>query len=171
MVKGAIFSPNGKYRYSLTREWDKELPKITFLMLNPSTADGTTDDPTVNKCISYAQSWGYGGLIVVNLFAHISTDPRGLFNSNNPTGGFRNFDEINAMAKQCDKVICAWGHSDIISRLDPSSYYVKNLTKVIKDKLYYIEMSVDGVTPKHPLYLSSSIQPIKFNLHETPETV
>ena len=167
MRKEAIISPSGKFRYSLVREWDTELPSIMFLMLNPSIADGTINDPTVNKCIKYAQSWGYGCLFIGNLFSYISTDPQGLLNENNPTGGWRNLDEINAMAKLCDKVLCCWGHSDIISQLDPNLEYVKNVTRIIKDKLYYLEMSVDCITPKHPLYLNASLQPIKFNLHET----
>lgn len=71
-----------------------------FIMLNPSTADGEVDDPTIRKCLSYCARWGCDrpldrtatispdrlyrytltrpGLIVVNLFAYRATDPRDL---------------------------------------------------------------------------------------------
>lgn len=47
-----------------------------FIGLNPSTADETQDDPTVRRCIRYAQSWGYGALYMTNIFAFRATDPR-----------------------------------------------------------------------------------------------
>lgn len=36
----AELSPDGVYRYRLDRAWDDSLPRLVFLMLNPSTADG-----------------------------------------------------------------------------------------------------------------------------------
>ena len=58
MEKGAIISDCSKYRYSLWRIWDKEKPIFTFIGLNPSTADHIQDDPTINRCINFAKSWG-----------------------------------------------------------------------------------------------------------------
>ena len=63
----AEFSEDGRYRYYLTRRWDKCRYPIIFAMLNPSTATAEIDDPTLRRCIGYARKWGYGGLIVVNL--------------------------------------------------------------------------------------------------------
>ncbi|HDR2355042.1 TPA: DUF1643 domain-containing protein [Enterobacter roggenkampii] len=39
MIKDAIFSPCGKYRYSLSRVWDDSKPYTLFIGLNPSYAD------------------------------------------------------------------------------------------------------------------------------------
>lgn len=66
------------YRYSLQRTWTRGAPRVTWIMLNPSTADGLTDDPTIRRCVLLAQSWGYGGISVGNLFAYRATNPRDL---------------------------------------------------------------------------------------------
>lgn len=86
MKSEAILSVDRKYRYVLTRTWDETLPNIMFVGLNPSTADETTDDPTIRRCINFAKSWGYGGLYMVNLFAYRSTNPNNIRIVDNPIG-------------------------------------------------------------------------------------
>jgi uncharacterized protein DUF1643 len=66
----------GAYRYSLTRVWDEALPTITFVLLNPSTADDQQLDPTLRRCVSFAKREGYGGMITLNLYAFRATDPK-----------------------------------------------------------------------------------------------
>lgn len=80
----ATFSGCGRYRYRLTRELNGALfagsgRAITFIMLNPSTADANADDPTIRRCKGFARGWGYGRLIIVNLFAFRATDPRDMW--------------------------------------------------------------------------------------------
>ena len=82
---GATFSPCRRYRYTLWRQWD-ERPPATFIMLNPSTADETANDPTVERCQRRAQAMGYGGVRVANIFALRSTDPRALYTAEDPVG-------------------------------------------------------------------------------------
>lgn len=86
MEKTAIISEDEKYRYQLSRCWDETKPRILFIMLNPSTADANIDDPTIRRVISFAKSWGYGGVYVGNLFAFRSTDPKGLKQIADPVG-------------------------------------------------------------------------------------
>ena len=86
MKSEAILSVDRKYRYVLTRTWDETLPNIMFVGLNFSTADETTDDPTIRRCINFAKSWGYGGLYMVNLFAYRSTNPNNIRIVDNPIG-------------------------------------------------------------------------------------
>jgi hypothetical protein len=74
MNNAAIISEDNQYRYQLLRVWDETLPRILFIMMNPSTADATKDDPIIRRVISFAKSWGYGGVYVGNLFAFRSTD-------------------------------------------------------------------------------------------------
>lgn len=71
----AVFSGCGRYRYRLTRELGGKLT-LTVVMLNPSTADGSKDDPTIRRCKGFAKDWGYGRLVIVNLYAFRATDPR-----------------------------------------------------------------------------------------------
>ena len=64
----AYFSKDRIYRYALWRIWNHNLPKVVFIGLNPSTADEIEDDPTIRRCMSYADNWGYGGYIMGNIF-------------------------------------------------------------------------------------------------------
>lgn len=76
---GATFSECRRYRYRLWRYWDRSKPPLCFLMLNPSTADDLSNDPTVERCQRRALAMGFGGLEVVNIFAFRSTDPAALY--------------------------------------------------------------------------------------------
>jgi hypothetical protein len=76
----------GEYRYMLTRLWNEKLKRLLILMVNPSTADGCEDDPTLQRCIHFAQSWGFGSLVVVNPFALRSSTPAVLKAHRDPVG-------------------------------------------------------------------------------------
>lgn len=66
LTSSAALSPDGIYRYNLTRTWGAG-PIATFLMLNPSTADADVDDPTIRRCLGFAKSWGCSSLRVANV--------------------------------------------------------------------------------------------------------
>src|SRR5690554_6900188 len=81
------------YRYTLTRSdygdapWlSMHEPRLLWIMLNPSTADETADDPTIRRVKAFTRRLGYSGLTVVNLYAMRSTDPRGLWAAADPIG-------------------------------------------------------------------------------------
>jgi hypothetical protein len=76
---GAVISPCTRYRYRLWRYWSGGDGICCFIMLNPSTADGERNDPTIRRCIDFARSWGFAGIEVVNLFAWRCTDPKELY--------------------------------------------------------------------------------------------
>lgn len=84
--RGALLSEDGRYRYRLWRLWDELAPVMTWVMLNPSTADAEVDDPTIRKCIGFAKQHHYGGIVVVNLFAYRATDPKELGKVKDPVG-------------------------------------------------------------------------------------
>lgn len=76
--RSAVVSDCGRYRYRLDRIWDTALPAVTFIMLNPSTADASNDDATIRRLAGtngFARRWGCGALIVVNLYAWRATTP------------------------------------------------------------------------------------------------
>ena len=58
----ACFSDDRAYRYTLRRNFLIGEGTVGFVMLNPSTADETDDDPTVARCVSFALRWGYSAL-------------------------------------------------------------------------------------------------------------
>lgn len=103
----------GRYRYTLSREWDAEMETLTWLMLNPSTADAAKDDPTIRKVMGFTKRAGYGSLLVVNLFAWRATDPSDLRTEiRRPSGdpeGPENQEAITVAARITDAVVCAWG--------------------------------------------------------------
>src|SRR4051794_40545206 len=109
MQRRACFSQCGKYRYSLTRQWNVDRPSICWIMLNPSTADGFQDDPTIRRCIGFSQSWGAGGIEVVNLFAFRATQPTALFAARNPIGPQNDGHLIGSVTRPDRRVIAAWG--------------------------------------------------------------
>ena len=143
----ALLSEDKLYRYQLLRVWDETLPRVLFVMLNPSTADATKDDPSIRRVISFAKSWGYGGVYVGNLFAFRSTDPKGLKYVKDPIGE-NNIQHIQTMVGLVDKIIYAWGNN----QKEP-----KWLSEMVPTP-YCIDISKKGV-PKHPLYLKKDTHP------------
>ena len=108
----AILSPCGRYRYRLERDLGALTATrgaVAFIMLNPSTADATTDDPTIRRCIGYARAWGYARLIVGNAYAWRSTDPAGLWTAGPGPVGPDNDQHLEQIARDAEPVVCAWG--------------------------------------------------------------
>lgn len=98
----------GEYRYLLSRVWDRALPKRLYIMLNPSTADGEDDDPTIRRCTGFAVLHGFGGYDVVNLYALRATDPSTVAKHPTPVGP-ENDDWIMRTARDAGEVVAAWG--------------------------------------------------------------
>ena len=161
VTSGCILSDCKRYRYSLTRSWDSSKPRVMFMMLNPSTADGEKDDPTIRRCIGFAKSWGFGSIEVGNLFAFRATMPEHLILEKDPVGP-ENRQWVNAAAQFAQMIVCAWGNRDIVKRLS-SKLGDDFIPMDWLDKLHYIELSLSG-TPKHPLYLKKSLHPQKFDI-------
>lgn len=143
---------DGRYRYWLTRVWDSKKPMLGWVMLNPSTADGNVDDPTIRRCIAFAMAHGYGGIVVCNLMAFRATDPSNLPMDHEFAMGPFNLYHIGAELRGLD-VVCAWGANpkavgwhqiDTMKRLADSA---KNI--------YCLGRTLRGY-PKHPLYVPAS---------------
>lgn len=147
MKKAAILSDDKLYRYQLSRIWDDSKPSILFIMLNPSTADADTDDPTIRRVIRFATSWGYGAVYVANLYAFRSTDPKALKHAEDPVGK-ENVAHITQLIGIVDKVIYAWGNN----QKEPT--WLSELVQIP----YCIDLSKKGI-PKHPLYLKGELLP------------
>ncbi len=106
VTRTARISDCGAYRYLLGRVWDPGLFKVSWVMLNPSTADGQLDDPTVRKCMGFSRRWGFGGLVIVNLFAFRATKPVVLRYADDPIGPENELFIRKAMESP---TIVAWG--------------------------------------------------------------
>lgn len=106
----ATISECGRYRYALERRIiGVDGPNLCWLMLNPSTADATQDDPTIRKVMGFTRRNGYGVALVVNLFALRETDPRKVRAQLADAEGPLNCAAIMQAAAISDAVVCAWG--------------------------------------------------------------
>lgn len=158
--KAAVLSACGLYRYRLERTWDDALAPALFVMLNPSTADATVDDPTVRRCIGFARSWGCGGVVVVNLFAFRATDPAALLSAADPVGpdNFRHVIDAIEVDKPA-KVVCAWG----AHRLPPMGNEMVARIRMTGRELHCLGMTMAGC-PRHPLYVPASADLVPFKV-------
>ena len=149
------FSKSKLYRYSLKRAWETDANnQILFIGLNPSTADNQRDDPTIRRCVKFANYWGFNSLEVVNLFAFRATDPMDLFNEESPIGPYNDF-WIKRAYKRSTLAVACWGSAGV--HKDRST----EVTKYLKN-LFCIRRNKDN-SPSHPLYLNSKLSPIPYN--------
>ena len=152
--KNATFSDCRKYRYALSRTWNGKKKTILFIGLNPSTANEKIDDPTIRRCINYAQNWGYGSLLMVNLFAYRATMPSELKNVKNPIGNDNDL-HIIELSKKADLAVAAWGNEGTLLNRD------KEVKKLIPN-LMCLKINKSG-QPAHPLYQKKDLKLIKYS--------
>ena len=152
---GAKFSSCRRWRYLLWRCWDPSKPVANFLMLNPSTADEFQLDPSCTRARNYAQRWGYGGLIVTNVFGWRSTDPAQLKLVKDPVGRGNDAAIVQA-ASEASLVVCAWGNHAL--HLERAHKVLELLSDV---QLHSLKINGCG-QPAHPLYLPSKLRPRPF---------
>ncbi|QCE32441.1 DUF1643 domain-containing protein [Acetobacteraceae bacterium] len=156
----AIYSGEGNcYRYTLTRIWDTEKPRILWIMMNPSVATETEDDRTVAKCQRLSRKWGYGSMNVGNSFAYRATDQKRLLEVSDPVGP-ENLQYLICMAKESDKVILAYGTPQAKQLQAQGTKIAQALAKE-GIALYALKISTKN-RPYHPLYLSEDSKPIPF---------
>jgi len=104
----AEYSACGRYRWRLRITWDPERPLVRFVGLNPSTATERADDATVRRCKAYARAWGFGGVVMTNLFAWRSRDPRALRRTPDPIGTRNSLRFLRRAGGH--SVVAAWGN-------------------------------------------------------------
>ncbi|TVP68103.1 MAG: DUF1643 domain-containing protein [Leptolyngbya sp. LCM1.Bin17] len=148
MERSARFDPSGSYRYRLTRQWQPSCPWLTIIMLNPSQADATVDDPTLRRCQGLAQSWGFGAIDVVNLFAYRTAHPRRLKQASDPVGPDNDAVLLTAAA-QANQILLAWGNWGCLYHRDRA---VLALLAPYQDKWTCLGRNRTG-QPRHPLYV------------------
>ena len=153
-VRGqAGFSRCGRYRYWLRRSWDSSLPQCAFVGLNPSTANATTDDPTLRRCIDFAKQWGCGSLLMVNLFSLRATDPRELFGADDPIGPRTNL-WLRRAKRESQLIIAAWGNGGALQGRGDT-------VATLLGDVRCLGVTATGM-PRHPLYCPKTTSPVPF---------
>lgn len=181
-TRGAIISDCGTFR---TRLWRNShvFGRMTFIMLNPSTADGEQDDPTIRRCLAFTKREGLGCTVVVNLFTHRSSTPRSLWEGNDPSGpdafyAIRDAIQESFTEEQTlewsrdlgkelpfDRIVCGWGAIPTGAppwfrgmhrdHADEVIGYAKQMGR----KLWCLGKTANG-SPRHPLYVHGQ-QPLE----------
>lgn len=185
---GAEISPCGTYRYRLWREWRNhpapaqwdmwtnadgspvvdgagqqlgEPKACVFIMLNPSTADGEQDDPTIRRCAGFAKAWGYDRLEVLNLFAYRATKPKDLLSlrhERDPVGenNLRAFRQVLSPSRTVGVIICAWGaHGAHIGQDETALGWIGDQQR------FALGLTKEG-HPRHPLYVHGDASLVAF---------
>lgn len=151
----AVFSSCGRYRYQLHDSWDDALPVLPWILCNPSVA-GAVDaqgqprsDPTARKGRGFSQRLGYGAMVFANLFAYVSTDPKGLKAAGYPVGPENDRHILEACARGDGGVVLAWG---ALGRGLARAREVEQLVRDAGYQLLCLGHTRDGL-PRHPLML------------------
>lgn len=150
--KSAIFSEDRKYRYALWRVWNQSRPLRLQIGLNPSTANEISDDPTITRGITRAARDGFGGFLMANLYAYVSTNPEVLLGGGEFVG-IENDAYLKQMIALAGQTVCGWGSFPAV---------VKRANAVLEmiPEPYCLGINKDG-QPKHPLYISYGVSLVK----------
>lgn len=143
------------YRFALGRTWDVAKPSALWILLNPATADHDSDDRTTLRLTVYAESWGYGGFVVVNLFALRSTDPKRLRYAADPVGPGNDDVVLRAATLAGSDPVCGWGNQGAFRGR------AQAVTEMLaKDGVTLTALAVTALgNPTHPLYLPRYLTP------------
>jgi hypothetical protein len=156
MAGSAIFSSDVQrgWRYRLTREWDAALPTVNFVGLNPSTADEMVADPTVRRCLGFARKWGFGKLLMTNIFAWRATDPSDMRRQADPIGQ-ENDEHLRQAAREAQMVVACWGEGG------RHRERWREVEELLEPRVRCLGTNLSG-QPKHPLYLAGDLEPELF---------
>jgi hypothetical protein len=152
----ARISECGTYRYWLTRGWDDTRPALLFVMLNPSTADASIDDPTIRRCVGFARRDGYGSVAVANLFAYRATDPKALLTCADAVGPLNDQYLGMALTERARRglpTVAAWGAHAPAGR-------VADVLAIAPDADWRCLGVTKAGAPRHPLYVRGD-QPLE----------
>lgn len=165
----ANVSECGRYRYGLERRWDRSLPMLPIIMLNPSTAYASVDDPTIRRCMAFARRDGFGGIAVANLFAFRATSPEAMKAAADPIGpdGIEALDVLLSAAASINRpVLAAWG---------AHGSYRDRANEVVASAMDWgAQLVCLGTTrdghPRHPLYVRADQPFVPFGSTAVPTT-
>ena len=159
MTGGATISPCKRYRFKLWRTWYESQSllgskqraghdAVLFVMLNPSTADASEDDPTIRKCIGFAKRWGFEALTVVNLYPLRATNPDALTAWSDQDALWEN-DRIIVDERDSHRlIVAAWGAGAV----KYGRHRIERVRNLLGPHVMCLKKTQDG-HPWHPLYV------------------
>lgn len=158
VAKSAVVSePDGIFRWSLSRSFDREGLVYLFLGVNPSTADHTIDDQTVKKWNGFVERFGGSKYLVGNVFSYRATDVKKLKYPNDLFGS-SHYEYIDAMIAECDVIVPCWGSRSKVPK-ELHYHFDRMLRRCVSSgkPIKHFGLTASG-DPKHPLMLSYSTE-------------
>lgn len=146
-TSSAAFDPSRTYRYALVRRWGTG-PIVLWIMLNPSSADERTLDPTLTRCLGFSIQWGFDAFSVCNLYALRSPRPAALWRVADPVGPL-NDEAIELAIAEADLIVVGWG---VHAKPDRVAWISELLARSGKP-VACLRVQQDG-SPGHPLYIA-----------------
>ena len=145
-----------EFRYALSRRLsaDREPDHrvVTWILLNPSTANAYDNDPTLRRVMGFTNLWGFKHLVVVNLFGFRAAKPEELLRTKDPHGPENTAHILEAIALAQDSdgfVVCAWGTGGGLLRRDLEMI---DMLRVLNVTMYCLK-ELKHQFPAHPLYI------------------
>ena len=145
--------PGNCYRFMLTREWggsDME-PFVMFIGMNPSTATGEENDPTITREIGFTKRLGFTSYCKTNVSPYRWTDGKTLEKQQVNLSPEENYTVIHDWATQASKVILATGNLGP-RMMGIAKGLVKGLYRSGVSPLWCFGTTKNG-SPRHTLYL------------------
>jgi hypothetical protein len=153
----AVYDEAGRYRYYLCWRWS-DAPALYFWLLNPSKAGHESSDPTLGGLIARARAWGFGAVVIINLFGFRAKNPEDMKRATNPIGDDNEAVVLATLIKAFDDgspMICGWGeHGAFAKRCN----WAVDLARARGVPLSYLVLNESG-QPKHPLYIKHDQRP------------
>jgi hypothetical protein len=136
------------HRVELRRVWNDTLPMLVVCMLNPSDADHEREDPTLHVLIYFAKFWGFGGLLIVNLYSYRTSKPAEMFAMGGAAIHVENERYVNSAVVYArdhgGQLLAAWGNDG----QDRAMFFTSWARQ-------YVDLICLGTTqsgaPKHPM--------------------
>lgn len=166
VIGGATFSPCGRYRQALTRDWTADggaARPILFIGMNPSVAAADISDPTCHRELMFARDWGYTRYLKGNMLDWRATSPRDIPADPQLACSPDNIPALIAMANEAETLVMAYGK--LHKRFDPVVMRVLRAMQTTGKPLMCLGVNQDG-SAKHPLYLRKDTQLRAFEIPE-----
>lgn len=128
------------------------IKRVTFVMLNPSTADAFKPDPTVSRCAEFARLWGADVLEVANLYSLISPHPTDLYGTSLAAiaqAADENREQLLEACRGATRVIAAWGNHGHDERIGARGDIYGEALERDGVELYHLGLTKIGA-PIHP---------------------
>ena len=148
-------SDDERYRWWFERRWG-DGPLLCWVGLNPRSVDkdGGNRRPTLRKVEHWARTWGYDGVLIVNLFAYRATDPKELRTATIDIVGTQNDETLRWATERSGVTLAAWGAG---GRLHGRG---REVSPILIDPIC-VGYTKHG-EPRHPLYVRTDVERTRY---------